>query len=197
MGALDRAIALCVETLKYGRSVETPVKIARFALRPLLVEVKESLGVDDHDGIKLTLSVAPAIELSADRDQIFRVFANLIRNALEALKGQDPPPEHPTIEISAARRDGALVIRVSDNGPGIPEQARAHLFQAFQSSSRGNGTGLGLAICAELLHAHGGNIALDAGTKGAAFLVTLPEVAAPAPPRSRNVSSRADRTLAH
>ena len=60
-----------------------------------------------------------------------------------------------------ARRNGTRVsIEVSDDGPGVPEKARAHLFQAFQGSARKGGTGLGLAVAQELVTAHGGTIRL-------------------------------------
>ena len=64
------------------------------------------------------------------------------------------------------------MIEVSDTGPGVSEKARAHMFQAFQGSTRAGGTGLGLAIAAELVRAHGGNIRLVPGTIGATFSIT-------------------------
>ena len=76
----------------------------------------------------------------------------------------------------AARREGAVtVIEVRDTGPGVPERAKAHLFQAFQSVARKGGTGLGLAIAAELVQAHGGQIALISNEGGATFRVTIPD----------------------
>ena len=68
-----------------------------------------------------------------------------------------------------------VVIEVSDTGPGIPAKARAHLFEAFQGSTRTGGTGLGLAIAAELVRAHGGEIRLVEGTIGATFRLTIPD----------------------
>ena len=68
-----------------------------------------------------------------------------------------------------------MVIEVSDTGPGLPEKARAHLFEAFQGSTRTGGTGLGLAIAAELVRAHGGDIRLVDGTIGATFRITIPD----------------------
>src|SRR5215510_10537005 len=84
---------------------------------------------------------------------------------------------HPTIQHAPSddadlvacrivgRREGAVVIiEVSDTGPGISQKALAHLFEAFQGSTRTGGTGLGLAIAAELVRAHGGEIELIEGT---------------------------------
>src|SRR4029077_8000558 len=88
----------------------------------------------------------------------------------------------------AGRREGAVVvIEVSDTGPGIPEKARAHLFEAFQGSTRTGATGLGLAIAAELVRAHGGEIKLVEGTIGATFRISIPdraiELGSPPPAR--------------
>ena len=68
-----------------------------------------------------------------------------------------------------------VVIEVSDTGPGFSEKARAHLFEAFQGSTRAGGTGLGLAIAAELVRAHGGEIRLVEGTIGATLRLTIPD----------------------
>ena len=73
------------------------------------------------------------------------------------------------------RDGGVAVVEVSDTGPGVSEKARAHLFQAFQGSTRAGGTGLGLAIAAELVRAHGGDIRLVPGTIGATFSIRIPD----------------------
>lgn len=172
--ALDRAITLCVEILAYGRSSEPPPKKTRFPLLPLVEEVAESLGVEDRADIRLSVMVPPEIEVWADRDQLFRVLSNIGRNAIEALSEQRHRAEPPLLRIEAREAAGETLIRLSDNGPGVPPAVRAGLFKAFHASSKRNGTGLGLAIAAELVHAHGGRIVLDDTESGAAFLVALP-----------------------
>ena len=78
--------------------------------------------------------------------------------------------------VSAARAGDKVSIRVEDTGPGVPERARAHLFQAFQGAARPGGTGLGLAIAAELVRAHGGTIMLvDMAGPGAVFEIVIPD----------------------
>ena len=64
---------------------------------------------------------------------------------------------------------------MSDTGPGVPQKAREHLFEAFQTSGRPGGSGLGLAIAAELVRAHGGDIHLVEGTIGATFRIAIPD----------------------
>jgi signal transduction histidine kinase len=172
--ALDRAITLCSNTVAYGHSEEAPPNRAPFALRPLIAEVNESLSDEDLDGVKLAVSVPSGLELLADRDQIYRVLFNLMRNSLESFREADPAPENPTVGITALREGDTAILRVSDNGPGVPPLIRKNLFKAFQAGASANGDGLGLAISAEIVRAHGGEIALDETVAGATFVVRLP-----------------------
>ena len=68
-----------------------------------------------------------------------------------------------------------MTIEVVDDGPGVPQKARAHLFQAFQGSARAGGTGLGLAVAHELVAAHGGSIRLLETERGTTFLIEIPD----------------------
>src|SRR5205085_2443853 len=112
----------------------------------------------------------------ADPDQLFRVLHNLARNAVQALGSREAKdPVRDQIRITGRREGAVVVIEISDTGPGLPAQARAHLFEAFQASSRTGSSGLGLAIAAELVRAHGGEIRLVEGTIGATFRLTIPD----------------------
>jgi signal transduction histidine kinase len=177
MRALDRAITLCANTMKYGRSEEPPPNRASFLLRSLIVEVRESFGTEELRGVTVRVAVPSGLALFADRDQLFRVLFNLIRNALEALRDAGSRQDSPAIEIAAYREGDLAIIRVSDNGPGVPANMRENLFKAFQSASKSDGNGLGLVISAELVRAHGGDIALDDTASGATFVLRLPAVA--------------------
>ena len=112
--------------------------------------------------------------MDADRDQLYRILSNICRNAVQALESQGDGDGEITI---TARREGTVtLIEVKDTGPGVPERARQHLFEAFQSVARKGGTGLGLAIAAELVNAHGGEIALVDNEGGATFRILIPDV---------------------
>ncbi|MGD9867593.1 MAG: sensor histidine kinase [Hyphomicrobiales bacterium] len=173
IASLDRAIRFCTETLKYGRAQEPAPERARFALRPLVEEVGQSLGLGAGAAVRWRIDIEPGLRVDADRDQLYRVLANLLRNALQAIEtGERDGGE---IAVRAAREGSVTAVEVADTGPGVPPRAREHLFQAFQGSARKGGTGLGLAIAAELVSAHGGEIVLMPSREGALFRFTVPD----------------------
>jgi signal transduction histidine kinase len=174
IASLDRAIRLCARTLDFGQAHENPPKRKLFPLAPLIAEVGEGLGLPRPDSIDWSLRLQPDLKVDADRDQLYRVLSNLCRNAVQALESLD---EGVGEIVIAAHREGAVtVIEVRDTGPGVPERAKAHLFEAFQTVARKGGTGLGLAIAAELINAHGGRIALLSNEGGATFRIDIPDV---------------------
>jgi signal transduction histidine kinase len=173
IASLDRAIRLCVHTLDFGQAQEAPPQRIRFQLVPLVSEVGDSLGLP-REGIAWTVDIEEELEVDADRDQLYRVLANLCRNAVQALESDGG--RQGEIIVSARREGTVAMIDIADTGPGVPEKARARLFQAFQSVARKGGSGLGLAIAAELVHAHGGQIMLVSNKGGATFRVTIPDV---------------------
>lgn len=188
VATLDRAIRFCQTTLTYGRAVDEPPKLRRFALRSLVDEAVRTVEISALEAerrVEILNEVAEDAEIVADAEQMFRVLMNLIRNGVEALQNAGPAPGQPAqVRITAARENGAAVIEVSDTGPGVPPAMQAKLFTAFFTSSRAGGSGLGLVIAADLVHAHGGSIALVPAAggdgSGARFRITLPLREAPA-----------------
>jgi signal transduction histidine kinase len=176
MRTLERAIAFCQSTLSYGRAQEPPPDRRAVALEPLIEEVNDSLGLDSHATIGWISAVERGLTVDADPDQLFRILLNIARNSMQALESREASdPGRDQIRITGRREGGVVVIEVSDTGPGVPEKAREHLFEAFQGSTRSGGTGLGLAIACELVRAHGGDIRLIEGTIGATFRITIPD----------------------
>ncbi|MCS0494726.1 HAMP domain-containing histidine kinase [Ancylobacter sp. MQZ15Z-1] len=176
--ALDRAIAYCEHTLAYGKAVEPTPQRRMVALAALIGEVRDTLGLgaNEEDGVGWIESIEDGLKVDADPDQLFRILLNLCRNAMEALSARAPnDPKRDQIRITGRREGGTVVIEVADTGPGVPQRARAHLFEPFQGSARRGGTGLGLAIAAELMQAHGGDIQLVPGTIGATFQLRIPD----------------------
>jgi signal transduction histidine kinase len=174
--ALERAIALCQSTLSYGRVQEPLPERKPILLEPLVEEVHETLGLAADTPIRWISAVERGLTVEADYDQLFRILLNLARNAVQALESRaSRDPGRDQIRITGRREGAVVVIEVSDTGPGFSDKAQAHLFEAFQGSTRTGGTGLGLAIAAELVRAHGGEIRLIEGTIGATFRLTIPD----------------------
>jgi signal transduction histidine kinase len=176
MRALERAIAFCQSTLSYGRLQEPPPERRPILLEPLVDEVHETLGLGPDAPVRWISAVERGLVVEADYDQLFRILLNLARNALQALESRAArDPGRDQIRITGRREGAVVVIEVSDTGPGFSERAQAHLFEAFQGSTRTGGAGLGLAIAAELVRAHGGEIRLVEGTIGATLRLTIPD----------------------
>ena len=176
--SLDRAAALCASTLDFGKTEEPAPVIRTVALRALAEEVGDVVFPDRNAaepatvGVRFVNAAPEGLTAPADPDQLHRVLVNLARNARQAMENAGRSGE---VRISASRSAEAVVIEVSDQGPGLPEQARANLFTPFKGGATRGGAGLGLAIAAELARAHGGRVELAASTtEGASFRVTLP-----------------------
>ncbi|MBV8564266.1 MAG: HAMP domain-containing histidine kinase [Methylobacteriaceae bacterium] len=176
VGTLDRAIAFCQATLAYGRAVEAPPKLSRFALKPVVADVADTAAPAEISSVTIENKVPDDLEVTADPEQMFRVLMNLCRNAVEAIEGMDKSIDPPgKVSIEARAEPGRVMIDVTDTGPGIPPHLRAGLFEAFHGSTRAGGTGLGLAIAADLVRAHGGSVNLVDVVRGATFRIVLPE----------------------
>ena len=81
------------------------------------------------------------------------------------------------IEVSTRQTATVLVIRVADNGAGIPEEIRANVFQPFVTSGKDNGIGLGLAVVQKIVQEHSGEVVVErTGSDGTVIRVTLPSV---------------------
>jgi signal transduction histidine kinase len=162
--ALERAIRLASDTLKYGRSSVPEANVQAVPLADLVSEAaSEALAA--HEGVTFANQIVGDATAQADPDHLHRICANLIRNAAEAMEGQG------TVSVGF---DGAA-LSVIDTGPGLPEQAQKNLFKAFAGSTRRDGTGLGLALSRDLARAMGGELALDeTGPQGTRFVITFP-----------------------
>jgi signal transduction histidine kinase len=168
VGAIDRAVALCTRTLRFVQEGTPPLELSWVSLGDLVGEVADAVagGVQDR-GVMLENRVETDFRLHVDRDQLFRVLFNLVRNTYEAGAGR--------VTITADRENGTARIDVADNGPGVPARLRGHLFEPFAESGRADGTGLGLSIARDLVQGHGGEIAIAAtGPDGTTFRLTLP-----------------------
>jgi signal transduction histidine kinase len=175
VGSISRAVSLCETTLKFGKAEEAAPALRPVALAALAVEVAEAEGLAEDGVVALLIDVPDDMQVQADPEQLYRVLSNLVRNARQAIEATG---QAGTIEISAQEAPDEWRIRVGDTGPGLPDKARDHLFEAFQGGARKGGTGLGLAIAAELVRGHGGRLDLARSDgEGTEFLIHLPKSA--------------------
>lgn len=174
ISSLDRAIVFLNQTITYGRAQELPPARTIICLRDVVTEVFEQTLFLAGNKIYLNNEVNSSTKIDADREHLIRILINLTRNAIQALETTSIANKN--VAISALRSDKVTIIKVADNGPGIPANIRARVFEAFQSSARTGGSGLGLAISAELTQAHGGSISVvESSADGTVFEVTIPD----------------------
>ena len=125
-----------------------------------------------HASIEIVEQVAPDLPLlEGDARSLNQVFLNLLKNAAEAYEGR-----RGRVEVRARAGEGAVIVEIQDDGPGIAPELRDRLFEPFFSTKpAGKGTGLGLSISRRIVTEHGGRIELDpAPGGGTCARVTLP-----------------------
>lgn len=174
VNSIRRAVSLCESTLAFGRAEEPAPTLTVFRLADLVGDVidSERLASEASD-ISFSEDIPAQLMLRADPEQLYRVLANLVRNARQALEARNGEGE---INVAAKEDDTAWWIKVRDTGPGLPERARDKLFLPFQGGARKGGSGLGLAISAELVRGHGGRLELtETGPEGTVFTICLPK----------------------
>ncbi|MBT5495814.1 MAG: HAMP domain-containing histidine kinase [Alphaproteobacteria bacterium] len=167
ISSIERAVSLCAETLSYVGKEQQDLKTEPFALRALISEVSSDLTPDGELGLNIENEIEPTVEVTADREQLYRVVNNIARNAAEAGAGK--------LVVSAHMNGKGFEIDLRDDGPGLPPRALANLFKPFDGSARAGVTGLGLAIAGELMRNHGGGLELvETGVDGTCFRAYLP-----------------------
>lgn len=172
--SLSRAVNLCESTLSFGKAEETPPQLTEFTMQSLLDEVVEgeSLAIGDAD-IEIYRATENGFSITADREQLYRIVSNIVRNARQVLSNKNQKGE---VLVKGAETPENWTIEISDNGPGLPKKALDNLFTPFEGGARKGGSGLGLAISAELVKGHGGTLELTkTSTEGSTFLITLPK----------------------
>jgi signal transduction histidine kinase len=175
------------EAARLGRLLDNLLDVARLErgqrieLRPVPVDVGRLLegcaelfraqGADR----RFTVAVHPLVpELLVDRDAMERVLSNLVSNAVKY-----SPPATEVRLTAAPDSDDHVLIAVEDEGPGIPDAERSHIFELYYRVSRPGsavgGLGLGLALVKALVEASGGSVGVEcAQGKGSRFTVSLP-----------------------
>jgi signal transduction histidine kinase len=166
MGAeTNRLERIAREFADFGRLPEGPASDVD------LVELLEELGKTGvPDGVTVRVSESGGRRiLSGHYEPLRRAFANLLRNASEAMGGQG------RVDVAVARAAGAgFQVTIADHGPGVPPDLKSRLFEPY-FTTKADGTGLGLALVRQTVEAHGGSVSIgDTPGGGATFTITFP-----------------------
>jgi signal transduction histidine kinase len=166
-GAQASIQALVSDMVAYSRRDEPELETADLAA---VVRRAVELARDraDSRGIALEAELEPA-PLRIDPQAIERCVVNLLVNAIDAA-----PASSGHVRVSLADEGDRSVLRIADNGPGIPVEIRERVFDLLYSTKGVRGTGFGLAITREIVEAHGGTVELESGDPGATFAIRLP-----------------------
>ncbi len=178
LAELDRVDHLVDDLLLLARADEHGLRIRRVD-----VDLEDLVGAEaqrlrQHGGLEVGVD-APPSRVRGDPSQLARALRNLADNAARHAQGR--------IDLRLRLVGDQVRVEVEDDGPGVPEAERERVFERFvrldESRTRGSGgTGLGLAIAREISTAHGGSLHVEAGVRGARFVLVLPHAEAVAPP---------------
>lgn len=145
-------------------------------LNACLAEIQPLLSNDAlASGVEISYDLTPdQVRVKCDAHEIQQVIVNLCQNAIEAMKAIECRYGS-TIRISTERNDASVIVRISDSGGGIPEDALASMFEPFYST-KNLGTGLGLNMCKSIIEDAGGTIQFEnkSDGTGCVFSFTLP-----------------------
>jgi signal transduction histidine kinase len=162
------------EIIDYSRNARVEVLEDGINLKKLVDEVADSLQfVKGSSSISLQNSIDETMELRSDVYRLKVVFSNLISNAVKYHDLEKPDPH---IAIGCNKEGDTYVVKVEDNGMGIPAEHVSKIFDMFyRAHERSEGSGLGLYIVKETLSKIGGQITVDSAYgKGSSFYITLP-----------------------
>ena len=128
---------------------------------------------NEHDDIEITLSVPDnKIEVFADKNQLLRVFNNVIKNAIQAI----PDDRKGVIAITLQMAEHRAMVKVADNGKGIPDYEKDKVFVP-NFTTKSSGMGIGLAMCKNIVESAGGYIWFESNEgEGTIFFIELPVI---------------------
>ncbi|MBR2925304.1 MAG: HAMP domain-containing protein [Clostridia bacterium] len=167
IGDLLTLVSMDSKTMRLNRST--------FSLAQVVTDTAHRLAlVADKNHQELKLSLNDRCELYADCAKLTQVVYNLMENALKYTQ------EGGTVRVRLVRSGRDAVLTISDNGPGIPKEDQAHIFERFYRvdkarSRETGGTGLGLSIVHQMVLAHGGSVSVESEEgQGSTFTVEIP-----------------------
>jgi C4-dicarboxylate-specific signal transduction histidine kinase len=174
--AAKRCRSIVQKLMVYSRKPQGSREVGDVDLEKVLNNSVSLLNYQlSQDNIKLnTIFKNKPFIIKGSQNELEQVLTNLILNAKDAIKHRK---KSGNIDISMSREDGKIIIRVKDDGTGIPKEHINKIFDPFYTTKDvGKGTGLGLSICQSIIEEHKGSIAAESEEgKGSTFTVVLPE----------------------
>jgi signal transduction histidine kinase len=152
------------------------LSLSRFDVVNLLREVVAQLA-PEAEGRGVALAVVGGMDngmAEGDREKLKQALINLVHNAIEAAAGAYGA----AVRLACDGTDDGLKITVSDNGPGIPYEHQAKIFELFYTT-KAFGTGLGLHVSRDIVAAHGGRLTFVSDSSGTVFTIRLPGLGLP------------------
>ncbi len=182
VGTLGRLVTEFSSFARLPRAELSPGDLAAYlrdarARRELLEDGAEADEL--RRGVSISWDITPEVaRVAFDPEMLGRVLANLVSNAVQAIRGRDG--EGGRVAVSLREDDDGFTLDVDDDGPGIPREARVRVFDPYVTTKE-DGTGLGLAIAKKIVVEHGGVVEASTSPLGGARLrVRLPRLGSPA-----------------
>ena len=169
LALIGRGGDMCAGALAEASSARHSSRRRGFDLAKTIKEVVALLEPTAPAGLKFRIDGNESHIALGDQTEVFRILFNLAQNAVTAARRRRPLTQ---LSISVARKATGIAVRISDDGPGLPKAAKEALFR--WPVERGTANGFGLAIARELAERNGGSLSYLDGTKGATFVLELP-----------------------
>jgi signal transduction histidine kinase len=167
-----RATAMCEQALAHAQRSEPAPRRRTVEAVAAIRQVAELISPIAPEGFGISIHAEGLFPVTADANHLFRILFNLLHNAVSIARSR---AKLKTVDVSVERWAASVVVRIADDGPGLPASVRKQLFRAGAPSS--GGTGLGLSIARELAEQNGGTLRLAPSAKGATFVLEIPAAA--------------------
>ena len=169
---LARVAHIARQTLAFYRDSTRPVDVDLHEIIDSLLDIYKR-EIQDK-GLAVSMQIEDGLTVHGFAGELRQVFANLIRNAVEAMQAKG------SLQIRGKKEsDGRVLITVKDSGPGVPASIQERIFEPFFTTKGVNGTGLGLWVTQGIVQKHGGVITVasppNGGVSGAEFTILLPK----------------------
>jgi signal transduction histidine kinase len=204
---LDRVKSYARDIVQHGRRMAAVIRdftgvaareaadqATSISVTELLDDVLETLQrTGDLTGIEVTRQYGAQGSVRAVPDQLRQAFANIARNATQAMQG------HGLLRVAVDQDAGKLQVTMTDSGPGIPKQHLAKVFDPFfTTKDQGEGSGLGLTVARRLVRKFGGDVRIESQEgQGASCIVTLPIVTSSTGPQEDSCTVSSSPSTPH